>query len=157
MAMANKMTKVILGIVIAGLMLGYVFPVGLNAINENPTYDVTTEEGVQTQVSGPLDVNVTSSTAGSSATVELINTNTGDTESNSVNVGETVEYTQIEGGTANVTVNSVESGTPNTIGLGIETNTGFGWSGASQSIFSVIGIFLVIVPLVVLAREAMNA
>jgi len=87
----------------------------------------------------------------------LINTNTGDTESNSVNVGETVEYTQIEGGTANVTVNSVESGTPNTIGLGIETNTGFGWSGASQSIFSVIGIFLVIVPLVVLAREAMNA
>lgn len=70
MAMANKMTRVILGIVIAGILLGNVFPVGLDALNA------------------------------------------ADTSS---------------------------------------------WTSAQSNIFDVLGIFLVIVPLVVLAREAMSA
>ena len=73
MVTANKMTKVILGTVIAGLMLGYVFPVGLNAINEDPTYDITADEDVNTEISSPLYVNVTDTNPGTDATVELIN------------------------------------------------------------------------------------
>jgi len=68
--MANKMTKVILGIVIAGILLGNVFPVGLDALNS------------------------------------------ADTSS---------------------------------------------WTSSQQNIYDVLGIFLVIVPLVVLARSAMTA
>jgi len=68
--MANKMTKVILGIVIAGILLGNVFPVGLDALNAADTTS---------------------------------------------------------------------------------------WTSAQQNIFNVLGIFLVIVPLVVLARSAMTA
>lgn len=161
MAIGDKMTKIVLGVVVAGLMLGYVFPVGLNAINENPTYEVTADENVQTQITGPLEFNVTSSTVGSSATIELINTDTGDTESQTINEGNSVEYNNIDGGTVNVTLEAVNSGgettAPNVIGITAETGTGFGWSGASKSIFGVIGIFLVLVPLIALAKEAMDA
>jgi hypothetical protein len=68
--MANKMTKIILGTVIAGILLGNVFPVGLDALNAADTTS---------------------------------------------------------------------------------------WSDAQGNIFSVLGIFLVLVPLIVLARSAMNA
>lgn len=151
------MIPVVLGVVVTGLMLGYVFPVGLNAVNENPTYDVTLEEGTQQQIKGELSATVTSSTAGSDATVELENTDTGDTESQTINEGETATYTNLDGGVVNVTVVSVTSGTPNTVDAEIEPETGFGWSQGSKSVFGVLGLFLVLVPLVVLAREAMNA
>ena len=70
MAMANKMTKIILGTVIAGILLGNVFPVGLDALNS------------------------------------------------------------------------------------ADTST---WTDSQSNIFSVLGIFLVLVPLIVLARSAMSA
>jgi len=70
MAMANKMTKIILGTVIAGILLGNVFPVGLDALNAAETTS---------------------------------------------------------------------------------------WTDAQSNIFSVLGIFLVLVPLIVLARSAMSA
>lgn len=70
MAIAGRMTRIILGVVIAGILLGNVFPVGLDAINA------------------------------------------ADTSS---------------------------------------------WTSSQASIFDVLGIFLVIVPLVVLAKEAMKA
>lgn len=44
MAIANKMTRVILGIVIAGILLGNVFPVGLDALNSADTSSWTSEQ-----------------------------------------------------------------------------------------------------------------
>lgn len=44
MAMANKMTSIILGTVIAGILLGNVFPVGLDALNAADTASWTTEQ-----------------------------------------------------------------------------------------------------------------
>lgn len=42
--LANKMTKTILGVVIAALLLGYVFPVGLDALNGADTSSWTTAQ-----------------------------------------------------------------------------------------------------------------
>jgi len=44
MAIANKMTRVILGVVIAGILLGNVFPVGLDALNAADTSSWSTEQ-----------------------------------------------------------------------------------------------------------------
>lgn len=44
MAMAKRMTRVILGIVIAGILLGNVFPVGLDALNGADTSSWTTAQ-----------------------------------------------------------------------------------------------------------------
>lgn len=44
MAMANRMTRVILGVVIAGILLGNVFPVGLDALNSADTSSWTTAQ-----------------------------------------------------------------------------------------------------------------
>jgi hypothetical protein len=44
MRIANKMTQVILGIVVAGILLGNVFPVGLDALNAADTSSWSTEQ-----------------------------------------------------------------------------------------------------------------
>jgi len=150
------MTKVILGVVIAGLMLGYVFPVGLNQVNEDPTYSVTLDEGNEEVVQEGVNTTVTSSTAGSSATIEVVDTQTGDNVTKTINVGDSAQY-ELDSGYVNVTVNSVNSGTPNTVNADYTVEQGFAWSDGSRSIFQILGLFLVIVPLVVLAREAMRA
>lgn len=157
MAIGNKMMKVILGVVIAGLMLGYVFPVGLNQANADPTYSITQDEGVEVTVQERLNSTVTTSSSGTSATIELKDTQTGTTESQTINVGDTAQYNTLEGGYVNVTVDAVNSGTPNTIEATYTVEQGFAWQDSSQTIFGIVGLFLVIVPLVVLAKQAINA
>jgi hypothetical protein len=44
MRIANKMTQVILGIVVAGILLGNVFPVGLDALNAADTSSWSNEQ-----------------------------------------------------------------------------------------------------------------
>lgn len=44
MAIADRMTRVILGVVIAGILLGNVFPVGLDALNAADTSSWTTAQ-----------------------------------------------------------------------------------------------------------------
>lgn len=157
MPMGKRMMKVVLGVVIAGLLLGYVFPVGLNAVNAPQEYSITQDESSEVVVQERLNSTVTASSAGTSATIELKDTQTGTTESQSINVGDTATYSTLEGGTVNVTVDAVNSGTPNTINATYEVEQGFAWDDSSQTIFQLLGLFLVIVPLVVLARQAMKA
>lgn len=160
MPIGKHMTKVILGVVIAGLLLGYVFPVGLNAVNEDPTYNLTQDEGTEYQVQERLNSTVTNSYApgaGDNATVQLKDTQTGTTVSKTIDNGTTVQYTGLEGGYVNVTVNDITSASPNTIGLEYQVEQGFAWDDSSQTIFSTLGIFLVIVPLIVLAKLTMAA
>lgn len=157
MELGNKMIGLVLGVVIAGLMLGYVFPIGLNQVNEDPTYEgVSIDEGEEVEIESALNASVTSSTADSDATIELTDTETGDTSSQTINEGDSATY-ELESGTANVTVNSVDSGTPNTVNADFTVDKGFGWDDGSQSIFGVLGIFLVLVPLIALTKMAMDA
>lgn len=158
MALGNKMTKIILGVVIAGLLLGYVFPVGLNAVNEDPTYTLTQDEGTEYVVQERLNATATTVDAtNDEVTLQLKDTQTGTTESQTISNGSTATYSTLEGGTVNVTVTDTTSGTPNTATLDYEVEQGFAWDDNSQTIFSVLGIFLVIVPLIVLAKLAMRA
>lgn len=160
MAIGNKMTKIILGVVIAGLLLGYVFPVGLNAVNEDPTYTITSDESEEVNVQERLNATVTSSdttTSPDQATIKLEDLQTGTTETQTIENGSSAEYSTLEGGTVNVTVTDVTSGSPNTVTADYTVEQGFAWDDNSQTIFGVLGIFLVIVPLIVLAKIAMRA
>lgn len=158
MSLDKKMISVILGVVIAGIMLGYVFPVGLNSLNEDPTYNLTQEDNTQYQVQESLNSTVTSSSSGTSATIQLTDTTTGATETQTINVGESAEFNSLDGGYVNVTVDSVvDTGTANETTADYQVEQGFGWSGGAQNIFGVLGIMLVLVPLIALAKSAMNA
>lgn len=154
MKIANKMITVILGIVIAGLMLGFVFPTGLNAINEDPSYTVNSSVSEQISVDTKINATITDATSGTSATVQLTDTETGDTESKVINVGENATYTTLPGGEVSATVNSA---TATSAEVTYQPDKDYGWSDGSKSIYSVLGIFFVIVPLVVLAKMAMKA
>lgn len=158
MPVGQKMMKVILGVVIAGMLLGYVFPVGMSAVNEDPTYNKTLEEGTETEIQAQLNATATSiDPTEDQITLEVKDTETGTTESQTISNGSTVQYTTLEGGWVNATVNSVDSGTPNTTDVEFEVEQGYAWDDSSQSIFSILGIFLILVPLIVLAKEAMEA
>lgn len=158
MTLGERMTKVILGIVIASILLGYVFPVGLNAVNDDPSYEVNLEQGNETVIQERLNATATDVNATSDeATIEVKDTQTGTTETQTISNGSTVQYNGLEGGYVNVTVNSVNSGSPDNVDTTFVVEQGFAWSDASQRIFGVLGLFLILVPLIVLARQTMSA
>jgi hypothetical protein len=156
--LGQKMTMAVMGIVVAGLLLGYVFPVGLNAVNEDPTYSLTVDEGTEVEVQERLNATATTVDAtNDEVTLQVKDTQTGTTESQTIQNGSTAQFSTLEGGFVNVTVTDTNTGTPNSTTLDFEVEQGFAWDDSSKSIFSVLGIFLVLVPLVVLGRMAMQA
>lgn len=158
--MASKLVAVILGVVIAGVLLGTVFPIGLNQVNEDNTYNVTLENNTETTIQANLNATLTG--AGESttdtATIKLEDTEDGSTESNTIDNGTTVSYTTLTGGTVNVTLNNVDTTvSPDIAEVTMDVPKDFAWDSGSKSIYSVFGIFLIIVPLIVLAKQALKA
>jgi len=151
--MSQKMIAVVMAVVISGLLLGYVFPVGLDALNDDVTYDYSVDNQTTTEVVSGLELTVNGVTADTSATIELNDTETGTTEEYTINEGDTQAYTQL-----NQDVNvTLDNATATTATGTVSTETGYGWSDGSKSVYGALGIFLVLVPLVVMARLAMDA
>jgi ABC-type Na+ efflux pump permease subunit len=150
------MVGVIIALVIGGILVGYLLPVGIGAVNSPTNETFNQEEGVTYEVAGgQINSTVTTSSAGSTATIELVDTETGDTVSSTVNVGETLEY-ELSGGTVNVTVDSVNSGSPNTV-EGTYEYQNYGWSDGAKSLYGLMPLFFVLVPLVVVVGWAMRS
>lgn len=154
---AKSMVGVIIALVIAGVLIGYVLPIGVGSVSttENTTInqDVGTEYSVETQ----LNSTVTAVTDATDATVELTDLSAGGaTTSNTVSVGSTTTYS-LSGGDVNVTVNSATSGTPGNASVTYEHPNDFGWSDGSQQLFGLVPLFLVLTPFVVVIGWAMKS
>jgi hypothetical protein len=154
--MANKMVGVIIALVIGGILIGYLLPVGIGAVN-SPTNETLTQDVGSTYgiASGQINTTVTSVTDGTDATVELEHVEDGTTESNTVNVGSTTEYS-LPGGDVNVTVSEANSGTPGNATVTYEYSE-YGWSDGAKSLYGLMPLFLVLVPLVVVVGWAMRS
>lgn len=149
--MTVKLVGLVLALVIGAVLIGNVLPVGINETTQDNTYNLTQDEGTEyVVVDGKLNSTVTASSAGSSATIELKDVETGTTVSNSVNVGSTVTYT-VEGNDVNVTVNSVTSGTPNTVDVTYDVPPDYGWNDSTKSLWGLVPVFLILGALVLLA------
>lgn len=160
--MANNKQKIrgavgiILALVVAGVLIGYILPIGIGAVNEPIQSTQTQDIGETYNVSSNLDSEVTSVTDGTSATVALTDTEAGETQSQTVNVSENGTY-NLPGGDVTVTVNNATSGTPSTAELTYQVPSDFGWSSGAQSVYGLIPLFLILAPLVVIVGWSMDA
>lgn len=153
--MTVKLVGLVIALTIGAILIGNVMPVGITETTADDTYNLTQDEGTKyVVVDQKLNSTVTASSAGASATIELEDAD-GSTVSNSVNVGETVTYS-ISGDEVDVTVNSVTSATPNVIDVTYDVPPDYGWDSASQSIWSLIPVFLILGALVLLAGITMR-
>lgn len=152
----KAMVGVVLALVIAGVLVGYVLPIGINSVESPDTFNETQDVSVTYEVDAQLNSTVTSVNDGVNATVELYDESSDTTTSQTIDVGSTASY-DLPGGTVNVTVNSATAGSPDTASLTYEVPNDFGWDDGAQSIFGLIPLFLVLVPLVVVVGWAMKA
>lgn len=152
--MTQKVVALVLALVIGAILIGNVLPVGINATTEDSTINLTQDEGTEyVVVDGKLNSTVTGSdttTDPDQTTIELKDVESGNTVSNTVENGSTVTYS-IGGESVNVTVNDVTSGTPSTVDVTYSVPPDYGWDDGTQSLWTLIPVFLVLGALVLLA------
>lgn len=153
--MATKVMSAILAVVIAGILIGYVFPIGLNAANSGGTANLTQDVNTQYDVTDSVVSNVTGVSA-SGANFTVNDTDTAESASfTDVSAGNSKTLSW-QGGTINVTVENVDT-SADTATLKYEYPQTYGWDNAETDIYGLLPIFLVLVPLGVLAAFVMRS
>lgn len=152
----KAMVGVVLALVIAGVLIGYLLPIGINSVEQPETINQTQDVSVTYEIDAQLNSTVTSVNDGVNATVELYDESSDTTQSQTIDVGNTATYS-LPGGDVNVTVNSATAGSPDTADLTYEVPNDFGWDDSAKSLFGLLPLFLVLVPLVVVVGWAMDA
>lgn len=146
-SMASRVMGIVIVAAVAAILLGGVFPVGIDIMVTDDSQQLTQNEGTTYEVD-QFETNATS-VSSTDATIEL--TYDGTTTSNTISEGSSQVY-NLEGGDVNVTVNSVDTSTsPNSTTVTYEYATDFGWPGAVGTIFSSLVYFLILLPLAALA------
>lgn len=152
----NTILGLVLAVVIAGMLIGYVFPIGMNAMNEPQSSTYTMSEGETVEVATNLnatldnvndtndDVNLTLTSVDSGTTYTVSTLSTGDNTTVSTDLGD-------------VTVYNVENVNSTTAKLKFETSPDFGWDDSTQSIYGIFGIFLILTVLMALAGWAVKS
>lgn len=153
MIRASKIITAVLGVVIAGILLGYVFPVGLDAANQDPTTNITQNVSKDYEVTNEVVSNVTG-VSSSGANITLNDTNTAESASyTDLSAGDT-KTVNWQGGDITLEVISVDT-SANTAEVKYDYPADYGWSDSESQIFDILPIFLVLVPLAVLAGKIM--
>lgn len=147
----------IMAVVIAGILIGNVLPVGMNAINEDrtDTHDMAESETIEVATnlnatlddvedsSGDINLTLKDTTTGSTYTVTDLAVGSNETKSIG-DLGDVTVYNEEQIDNGNSTVM-------------FEFSNDFGWSESTQSVYSILGIFLIVAILTALAGWAVKA
>lgn len=152
-AQARGAIALVVGIAVAAIIASVMFPVAINAIEGNETATLTQDTSTTYEVNGELESTVTATTDGSDATVELNDTRTAGTTSNTISVGSSQEY-DLQGGTVDVTVDSATS-TGATVTY--EYDRDYAYSDGASSLWGILGLSIVLVVLLFLLSTARRA
>lgn len=146
---AKSILMIVMTLAIAGIIIGYVFPIGLNAMHDTTENTLELEEKVESDVTNDMTIYVTNV----NNTANWINATVNDTAN-----GDTYTISELDVGNSTTfdtklgeitfSLDSVDSATECTIIA--EYGNDFGWSGASRNIYSILGIFLIITILIVI-------
>ena len=157
--MVDKDLSIIMGAVlavaIAGILIGYVFPIGLDAMNTQPTNNITQDVNQDYTVTAEVVSNVTG-VSSSGANITLNDTETTESASYtdvSAGTNKTVNW---QGGTITLEVISVDT-SEDTATVKYDYPSDYGWSDGESSLYDILPIFVVLVPLGVLAGLVMRS
>lgn len=137
---ARSAVVLVVTLVVATIVGAVLAPVAIDSIEGDDNATLEQDTGTTYEVNGALDSTVTETTDGSSATVELNDTRTSGTTSNTVTVGSTAAY-DMQGGTVNVTVDSA-TGTGATVTY--EHDRDYAMSGGASSLWGILGLVIVL-------------
>lgn len=122
------------------LLIGLIFPTAIDASHTDATAGFELSEGENTTVTDGLRMAV-ESVEGDNATISLTDTQTRETESQTLTIGETGTYTT-NGETSNVTVESINSNNVTTSTA--EYSRTYGWGDGPKTFVDNLGLILAI-------------
>jgi len=142
----------VVGIVVAAIVGAVMVPVAINNLEGDETTTLTQDTDTTYEVDAQLNSTVTATTDGSSATVELNDTRTAGTTSNTINVGSNASY-DLQGGTVTVTVDSATS-TGATVTY--EYPRDYSYSSGAQSLWGILGLVIVLAMFLLVLGRALQ-
>ena len=159
-AQARKILGVLIALLIGGVLVAQLLPVGINQVNEPTVVNETIDNGTtETIISGKLNATVVETNASASpqnTTIQLTDLTASESVTHTID-NDTTQTFALSGGDVNVTVTDITAGSPDTVSASYSVPTDFAWSDSSQAIWAIIPLFLVLVPLAVFAGWAMDA
>lgn len=152
-AQARTAIALVITVAVAAIIASVLLPVAIDAI-EDPNEDTLNQTvGESYQVNGELESTVTAVTAGSDATVELNDTRTASTTSNTINVGSNATY-QLDGG--DVTVGVDESGSNYAV-VTYTYDKDYAYSDGASSLWGILGLAAVLAILLFMINVARSS
>lgn len=154
---AKTAIVLIVSIVVATIVGAVMVPVAIDNIESDDSETFTQEVSTWYDVNGELESNVNSiDTTNSQATVELNDTRTSTTTTKTIGVGSTVSY-ELEGGTVNVTVDSIDdTTTPNQSTVTYEFTKDYAYSSGASALWGILGLTIVLGVFLVVLRRAVS-
>lgn len=141
------------GLAIGGLLVGNLFPLAINSMEEPGSQTIEHTEGVSEKLKVTLYANATDINATSDeVTLELYDNETGSSQSQVVANGSTASYS-IDDGTGTQTVNAtVETITDSTTAtVSYEYPSDYGYSEGTKAMWTILPLFFILVILGALA------
>jgi len=147
---ATLAVTIMVALAVVALIGGVLIPIGLNSINEDRTTELN-QSVSDTYEIGAFNSTVTATTSGTDATVEL--GYSGETISNTVNVGSTQTYSFTDG-SVDVTVVSAESSIAT---VNYTYSSDFGYSDGATSIWGILDLIVVLAVFMFVIGIALSA
>lgn len=135
---ANKATKLVVGIFVAGIMAAFLLPIAIGAVAGPGELTATQDVDETVELKPGLESNVTAVTAGTSATYEV--TAGGDTATTTVNVDANDTVT-VDGAGVTISPTNVTSTNATTT---YEYPKTYGWGGGAGALWAIIPVILVL-------------
>lgn len=150
---AKAAVALVIAITVFSLLAALLLPVSIGAIEGDTTATLNQTTSTDYDVNGELVSTVTATTAGADATVELNDTRTSGTTSNTINEGDNATYS-LDGGDVVVTVDEATAGYAV---VSYEYSSDYDYSGAASSLWSVLALAIVLAALLYLIGIALSA
>lgn len=156
MQKGKAILSLVIGLVIAGLVIGLVFPIGMNSLHSDTVSTNTLSDGETVNVEPYLNVTL-NNVSDPDDTVNLTLNDTKNDVTYTVDNLALESSETVETDLGNVTVKFTEKVSSTSAKIEVTTSSDFGWDDAEQDIYGILGIFLILAIIVALAGWAMKA
>lgn len=141
--MADKGIAIAIGVLVVGILVAFMLPTAIASFQEDSTDTLTQEENEAYNVTAKLESNATNIDAtGSQVTLELNDTSTSGTESNTISEGENATY-NLNNGDVTVNVSSVNSDTEAELTYNYDKT--YGWDDGSSQLYNLLPLFFILI------------
>lgn len=149
----KRAIALVVGLSVLALMAAFLLPVAMDGLYSDQTVELNQTTSTEYEVNSQLTSTVTAATAGADASIELNDTRTASTTSNTINVGENTTYS-LEGGDVVVTVTEAET---DYAVADYEYAKDYTYSDGAQGLWGIIGLAIILAVILFAIKQATDA